>query len=164
MEVIIDEVDTIGGRRGGIGGGGTRALDSGLNVLLQKLDGVDEMQDVLVVCITNRPDMLDEAFTRSGRIGKRIHVGKPDAEARQAIFEVHLRPVRTAMRDVNVQELVRRSDGLVGADIKEVVRQATAEAFADLGENAAPEQFAVRGEHLRTALDAVLRCVKENQS
>lgn len=153
--VIVDEVDTIAAKRGGGAGEGTRALDSGLNVLLQELDGVEESRDVFLVCITNRLDMLDEAFIRSGRIGRKIHIGKPDERARREIFNIHLRQVKARLEGIDLDELARLTPGLVGADIKEIVRQALSEAFHELLTSTNPREFVVRKEHFDRALETM---------
>ncbi len=158
--VIMDEVDTIAARRGGGTGEGNRAMDSGLNCVLEYLDGVQEMLDVFLVCITNRPDMLDEAFTRSGRIGKHIYVGKPDQEARKEIFQVHLGRVKACLEGVDVTELANLSHGMVGADIKELVRDATTEAFFEYTASGAGSQFVLHRRHLMHALETVATKVR----
>ncbi len=154
--VIIDEVETIAGKRGGGTGEGSRALDSGLNVMLQKIDGVEKMHEVFLVCITNRPDMLDDAFTRSGRIGRQIYIGEPDEDARRAIFEVYLRGAKERLEGVDVEELASISKGMVGADIREVVRQALANAFYEATDSGNQGDFVVWCEHLSEALRSVM--------
>lgn len=155
--LIIDEVDSIAANRGGGFGEASRALDSGLNVLLQQIDGVEASQDIFFICITNRPDVLDEAFTRKGRIGKHIYVGKPDSEARKEIFRVHLRLQNVKLaKDVNIDELGELTNGMVGAAIKEITRNSLSEAFYE---------FVSNGEHgdLLVCRKHFLSAIKSNQ-
>ncbi len=154
--LIIDEVDSISAKRGGGSGEASRALDSGLNVLLQQIDGVEASQDVFLICITNRPDVLDEAFTRKGRIGKHIYIGKPDLEARKEIFRVHLRIEGVEIaEDVDIDELGKATEGLVGADIKEITRNSLSEAFFEFVGEGARGEFAVRRKHFLSIVKSI---------
>jgi transitional endoplasmic reticulum ATPase len=153
--VILDEADSLAAKRGGGAGEGSRAMDSGLNIFLQYLDGVEQILDVFWICITNRADMLDEAFTRSGRIGRLIHVGKPDEETRREIFNVHLKRVKGRLKGVDVHELARLSVGMVGADVKEVVRQAVVEAFYEHLSTDGATDFVLLANHFKQALNTV---------
>lgn len=154
--LIIDEVDSIAAKRGGGLGEASRALDSGLNVLLQQIDGVEQSQDVFLICITNRPDVLDEAFTRKGRIGKHIYVGRPDPEARKEIFRVHLRIEGAKLADdVDLDELSKLTEGSVGADIKEITRNSLSEAFFEFVSNKAQGEFAVCRRHFISAIRSI---------
>jgi transitional endoplasmic reticulum ATPase len=153
--VIMDEVDSIAARRGS-SGDASRALDSGLNVLLQQLDGIEASHDVLVICITNRRDVLDEAFVRSGRIGKEYFIEIPDREAREQIFYVHLNAIHaTIAEDISLEILSHLTEGMVGADIKEIVRQATAEAFYEMVCSYVSDKLVVRKAHFQSALKAI---------
>jgi transitional endoplasmic reticulum ATPase len=154
--LIIDEVDSIAAKRGGGLGEASRALDGGLNVLLQQIDGVEQSQDVFLICITNRPDVLDEAFTRKGRIGKHIYVGRPDPEARKEIFRVHLRIEGAKLADdVDLDELSKLTEGSVGADIKEITRNSLSEAFFEFVSNKAQGEFAVCRRHFISAIRSI---------
>lgn len=155
--VVLDEVDSIAARRGCSGTEGGRAMDNALNVLLCELDGSERLGDVLVVAITNRKDRLDEAFLRSNRVGWHIHVGLPDAESRRAIFEVHLRKAQVGVAGAVLAELVERTDGLVAADIREIVRRAKGEAFAELIGGGSKGELVVDSERLREAAGYVAR-------
>ncbi len=153
--LLLDEVETIAAMRGSAPGEGSRAMESGLNLILQYLDGVNRMEDVLVVCTTNRLDLLDEAFVRSGRIGTKIFMGKPDEEARKQIFEVHLRGIKGRFEGVDAAQLARLSDGFVGADIKEVVRYAVSNVFHEYVNAGAKGPFVVHAAHLKGAVEVV---------
>ncbi|MEM1589646.1 MAG: AAA family ATPase [Candidatus Bathyarchaeia archaeon] len=129
--VIIDEVESIARRRGGDQTSAGKAYDSAVNELLKQIDGVQELYDVLL-CTTNRPDLLDDAFLRSGRVEVHLEVPLPDFEARREIFKIHLGKVNAPLdEDVNVERLAELSDGLSGADIKSLLDQAQREWFFD---------------------------------
>ena len=92
--IFIDELDAVGGRRGG---GSNDERDQTLNQLLTEMDGFDGAQGVLLLAATNRPDVLDPALVRPGRLSRRVAVPLPDAQGRAAILGVHLRRVRLAL-------------------------------------------------------------------
>ena len=94
-----------------------------VNQLLTEMDGLQELNDVVVIAATNRPDVLDTALLRPGRFDRIIMAGVPDAKGREAIFKVHLAGMPLA-KDVDVAELVTKTEGYVGADIEAVCREA----------------------------------------
>ena len=121
--VFFDEIDSIAGERG------SRMSDSGVgervvSQLLTELDGLEELEDVVVIATTNRPDLIDSALLRPGRLDRHVHVPVPDEAARRAILEVHTRDKPLA-DDVDLQELARRTDGYVGADLEALAREAS---------------------------------------
>ncbi len=121
--VFFDEIDSIATERG------SGQTDSGVgervvSQLLTELDGIEEMEDVVVVATTNRPDLIDDALLRPGRLDRHVHVPVPDEDARRAIFEVHTRDKPLA-DDVDLDRLARRTEGYVGADIEAVAREAS---------------------------------------
>ncbi|MFB6117784.1 CDC48 family AAA ATPase [Halosegnis sp.] len=121
--IFFDEIDAIAGQRGrnmGDSGVGERVVSQ----LLTELDGLEELEDVVVVATTNRPDLIDSALLRPGRLDRHVHVPVPDEEARRAIFGVHTRNKPLA-DDVDLEALAARTDGYVGADIEAVCREAS---------------------------------------
>lgn len=120
--VFIDEVDALGAGRSGAGAGGHREADQTLNQLLVELDGFQPRAGVIVIAATNRPDILDPALLRAGRIDRRIDLLLPDRSARRAILEVHARdkPLENVDLDV-VADLCR---GFSGADLANVLNEA----------------------------------------
>nr|WP_324758066.1 CDC48 family AAA ATPase [Haloarcula sp. GH36] len=121
--VFFDEIDSIATERGGgqtDSGVGERVVSQ----LLTELDGIEEMEDVVVVATTNRPDLIDDALLRPGRLDRHVHVPVPDEEARRAILEVHTRDKPLA-DDVDLDKIARRTEGYVGADIEAVAREAS---------------------------------------
>ena len=130
--LFIDEIDSIAPRRG------SRSSDSGVgdrvvNQLLTELDGIESLEGVTVIAATNRPDMIDPAIMRPGRIDRNVEVEIPDEEGRRKIFEVHTRDMPLA-EDVDLEELADQTDGYVGSDIESVCREAGMNALrADRG-------------------------------
>nr|EGQ40549.1 MAG: ATPase of the AAA+ class [Candidatus Nanosalinarum sp. J07AB56] len=124
--LFIDEIDSIAPRRGGNNGSGVG--DRVVNQLLTELDGIEALEGVTVVAATNRPDMIDTAITRPGRIDRSIEVEIPDEEAREKIFEVHTRDMPLA-EDVDAAKLAGMTEDYVGSDIESVCREAGIEAM-----------------------------------
>lgn len=122
--IFFDEVDALVPRRGTYAGS-SHVTESVVSQILTELDGLEELKDVTVIGATNRPDMLDPALMRPGRMERHIYVPPPDAEGRRKIFEVYLRDAEALLAgDIPVQELVERTGGYVGADIEALVREA----------------------------------------
>ncbi|RDD52239.1 AAA family ATPase [Nanoarchaeota archaeon NZ13-N] len=119
--IFFDEIDSIAPRRGYYMG--TRAVDSIVNQLLTELDGISSRGDVVVIAATNRPDILDPALLRPGRIDRVIYVPPPDYEARLQILKIHTRNVPLS-KDVNLEEIARVTEGYSGADLELLVKEA----------------------------------------
>ncbi|MGE0792583.1 MAG: CDC48 family AAA ATPase [Candidatus Woesearchaeota archaeon] len=119
--IFFDEIDAIAQNR--MGGHDDKVGARVVNQLLTEMDGMQELNDVIVIAATNRPDMMDTALLRPGRFDRIILVGIPDTDARKNIFEVHTKEMPLA-KDVKLSELVSRTEGYVGADIEAVCREA----------------------------------------
>jgi transitional endoplasmic reticulum ATPase len=119
--VFFDEVDAIAPARGL--GGDSLVSERVVAQLLTEMDGIKTLENVVVIAATNRPDILDPALLRPGRLDRLIYVPPPDYRARLEIFRVHARKLKL-MDDVNLEELARRTEGYTGADIAAVVREA----------------------------------------
>jgi AAA family ATPase, CDC48 subfamily len=117
--VFFDEIDSIAPKRGN---GDSQAWERVVAQLLTAIDGVESMSRVMIMAATNRPDMLDPALLRPGRIDRMILVGKPNAEARLSILKVHTR--RMPLKNVDLKSLAELTDGYVGADIEALCREA----------------------------------------
>ena len=102
-----------------------------LTQLLTELDGVETLKDVVMVAATNRPDMIDKALLRPGRIDRILYVPLPDLEARKEIFKIHLSNTPVG-DDVGIEELAERTEMFSGAEISALCREA---ALAALEEN-----------------------------
>ncbi len=124
--IFFDEIDALAGRRGLEAG--TKVTERVLNQLLAEIDGLESLKDVTVIAATNRPDMLDPALLRPGRFDRIILVDIPDETSRRKILEVHLK--NTPLTDnVKIHELIKMTDGFVGADIESLVREASIHAL-----------------------------------
>jgi transitional endoplasmic reticulum ATPase len=158
--VFFDEIDSIAGERGQ-GGGDSGVGERVVSQLLTELDGLEELEDVVVIATTNRPDLIDQALLRPGRLDRHVHVPVPDAEARRKIFEVHTRDKPLA-QGVDLADLADRTDGYVGADIEAVCREASMAASREFIHSVDPNDVddtvgnvLVTPEHFETALDEV---------
>ncbi len=122
--IFIDELDAIGkSRSGGHGGGGTDEREQTLNQLLVEMDGFDSRDGIIVIGATNRPEILDSALLRPGRFDRQVLVDRPDGMGRHAILQVHARKVKLA-GNVDLQYVARRTPGMVGADLENVLNEA----------------------------------------
>jgi transitional endoplasmic reticulum ATPase len=165
--VFFDEIDSIAGERGarmGDSGVGERVVSQ----LLTELDGLEQLEDVVVIATTNRPDLIDSALLRPGRLDRHVHVPVPDEDARRAIFEVHTRNKPLA-DDVDLDELAADTDGYVGADIEAVCREAAMAATREFINSVEPEEAAtsvgnvrVTSDHFEEALEEVGASVDED--
>jgi cell division protease FtsH len=122
--VFIDEIDAIGKSRSGANsGGGTDEREQTLNQLLVEMDGFDSRDGIIVLAATNRPEILDNALLRPGRFDRQVLVDRPDGTGRHAILQVHARKVKLA-GDVDLEYVARRTPGMVGADLENVLNEA----------------------------------------
>jgi cell division protease FtsH len=122
--IFIDELDALGRARGPFAGGGNDEKDQTLNQLLAELDGFDPTSGLVLLGATNRPEVLDPALLRAGRFDRQILVDRPDKLGRQQILAVHLRKVRLAP-DVNPEQIAALTPGFTGADLANLVNEAT---------------------------------------
>ncbi len=165
--VFFDELDAIAGQRGGRSES-NNVTERVVSQLLTELDGMEQTSGVVVIATTNRPDLIDDALTRSGRFDRKVEIPIPDTEARHKIFEVHFdnKPIED---EVDVNWLVDESEGLVGADIEAVCREATLMAIrgfvADNPEEELEDRvdkFIVREKHFKKAIKKVEPSVDED--
>ncbi len=122
--VFIDEVDAIGRSRGrGQMPGSNDERENTLNSLLVEMDGFSTDSGVIILAATNRPDVLDSALLRPGRFDRQISIDKPDIVGREAIFKVHLKPLKLS-EDVVPKNLAAQTPGFAGAEIANVCNEA----------------------------------------
>lgn len=122
--LFIDEIDTVGRKRGLSSGEGNDEREQTLNQLLSEIDGFKSKNDnILIIGATNRPDFLDAALIRSGRLEKKIFIGKPNFEARLQIFK-HYALGKEIVKGINFEPFAMKTDGLNGADIKNILNDA----------------------------------------
>jgi AFG3 family protein len=122
--VFIDEVDAIGRSRGrGQMPGANDERENTLNSLLVEMDGFATDSGVIILAATNRPDVLDSALLRPGRFDRQISIDKPDIVGREAIFKVHLKPIKLD-GSVDIKKLAAQTPGFAGAEIANVCNEA----------------------------------------
>ena len=122
--VFIDEVDAIGRSRGrGQMPGANDERENTLNSLLVEMDGFATDSGVIILAATNRPDVLDSALLRPGRFDRQISIDKPDITGREAIFKVHLKPIKLDP-SVDIKKLAAQTPGFAGAEIANVCNEA----------------------------------------
>jgi transitional endoplasmic reticulum ATPase len=131
--VFIDEIDAIAGRRGDALG----VHDSHVNQLLAEIDGVTGQRGVFVIGATNRPDQLDPALLRGGRLSRTIVLGLPDEDDRLAILRLHTRRMPTVA--VRLEEIAAETEGLSPADLKSLAQEAALAAMTRTGPDEAPQ-------------------------
>ena len=123
--VFFDEIDAIAAQRGS--GGDSQVSERVVSQLLTELDGLEALEEVVVIAATNRPELLDDALTRAGRIEAQIPVGEPDEAARREILAIHTRD-RPVASDVDLETLAAATEGFVGAELAALCRTAATEA------------------------------------
>jgi vesicle-fusing ATPase len=129
--IIFDELDAVCKQRG-TSGGGTGVGDSVVNQLLSKLDGVEQLNNILLIGMTNRMDMIDEALLRAGRLEVHMEISLPDEHGRAQILNIHtskMRANKVLDSDVNVDELAKLTKNFSGAEINGLVKAASSYAF-----------------------------------
>lgn len=130
--IIFDELDAVCKQRGS-SGGGTGVGDSVVNQLLSKLDGVDQLNNILLIGMTNRMDMIDEALLRAGRLEVHMEISLPDEQGRAQILKIHTTKMRkndVLEADVNVEELAKLTKNFSGAELSGLVKAASSFAFS----------------------------------
>ena len=121
--IFIDEIDAIGRARGKNVMMSNDERESTLNQLLVEMDGFGTDTGIIVLAATNRPDVLDTALLRPGRFDRQITIDKPDVKGREAIFKVHLKPIKIS-EALNIYKLAEQTPGFAGADIANVCNEA----------------------------------------
>ncbi|MDP9386543.1 MAG: ATP-dependent zinc metalloprotease FtsH [Actinomycetota bacterium] len=125
--IFVDEIDSIGRKRGAGLGGGHDEREQTLNQMLSEMDGFETTEGLVMMAATNRPDILDPALLRPGRFDRQIVVPLPDLEERLPILRVHCKDKRIAP-DVDLQLVARGTPGMSGADLANLVNEAALHA------------------------------------
>jgi len=146
--IFIDEIDSIGRKRGAGMGGGHDEREQTLNQMLSEMDGFEATEGIVMMAATNRPDILDPALLRPGRFDRQVVVPLPELEDRQAILRVHVKGKRTAP-DVDLNVVARGTPGMSGADLSNLVNEAALFAVR-------AGDTMIRGEHFESARDRIL--------
>jgi cell division protease FtsH len=121
--IFIDELDSIGRRRGTGLGGGHDEREQTLNQLLSEIDGFEKNDKVIVMAATNRPDVLDPALLRPGRFDRRITVGLPAMKDREAILKIHIKD-KPVSGNVDLEAIANNTPGFSGADLENLLNEA----------------------------------------
>lgn len=156
--IFMDEIDAIGGRRFSEGTSADREIQRTLMELLNQMDGFDVLGKVKIIMATNRPDTLDPALLRPGRLDRKIEIALPNEQARMEILKIHSNPI-TKHGDIDYEAVVKLSDGFNGADLRNVCTEAGLFAIRGEREYVTDEDFnkAVRkvadSKKLETKLD-----------
>lgn len=129
--IIFDEIDAICKQRGSMAGS-TGVHDTVVNQLLSKIDGVEQLNNILVIGMTNRPDLIDEALLRPGRLEVKMEIGLPDEKGRLQILHIHtarMRGHQLLSADVDIKELAAETKNFSGAELEGLVRAAQSTAM-----------------------------------
>ncbi len=121
--IFVDEIDAVGRRRGSGMGGGHDEREQTLNQILVEMDGFEQGENVIVLAATNRADVLDPALLRPGRFDRRVTIGLPDRQDREAILKVHFEKKPLAS-DVDLDSLAAKTAGSSGADLANITNEA----------------------------------------
>lgn len=156
--IFMDEIDAIGGKRFSEGTSADREIQRTLMELLNQMDGFDSLGKVKMIMATNRPDVLDPALLRPGRLDRKIEIPLPNEQARLEILKIHSSPI-TKKGDIDYEAIVKLSEDFNGADLRNVCTEAGMFAIRDEREYVIQEDFmkAVRkisdNKKLETKLD-----------
>lgn len=150
--IFIDELDSIGRKRGAGLGGGHDEREQTLNQMLAEMDGFEPNEGVVVMAATNRPDILDKALLRPGRFDRQITVNLPTQMHRKEILEIHAKNKKMS-EDVNLEEIARSTPGFSGADLRNLLNEAALLA-------ARHKRKAIEQQDIDTARDKVMMGLK----
>ena len=157
--VFLDEIDSIAPSRGGMSSD-SHVTERVISQILTELDGLESLNDVMVIAATNRPDIIDAALLRPGRFDRLIEISLPDEEARKEILKIHTAKKPLA-EDVDVEDMAKRTDKFSGADLSAVVNEAVMLAIREYvlsGQCKADEEiceYKVSKKHFEEALKKV---------
>jgi vesicle-fusing ATPase len=151
--IIFDEFDAIAKPRGTIDNG-TGVNDTVVNQLLSKLDGVEQLNNILVIALTNRKDMIDEALLRPGRIELHIEIGLPDERGRYEILQLHTAKLRdhNKLGSVNLEVIASRAKNFSGAELAKLVKCAQDTAITRCKQDGQdPSEFVLKNQDFEQA-------------
>jgi transitional endoplasmic reticulum ATPase len=152
--ILFDEVDALAPRRGM--NSGSHVTETVVNQILTELDGIEPLENVVVLGSTNRPDIIDPSLLRPGRFDRLLLVPSPDKEARLEVFKIHTKEM--PLEGVNLEDLAEKTEGYTGADIEAVCREAGMYA---LRENV--ESNKVTKKHFDKSMHKVKSSVSEDE-
>ena len=146
--IFIDEVDSVGRKRGAGLGGGHDEREQTLNQMLSEMDGFESSEGIVMIAATNRPDILDPALLRPGRFDRQVVVPLPELEDRRQILEVHTKG-KQVDDDVDLGVVARGTPGMSGADLSNLVNEAALTAVRTGNDR-------IHAEHFEIARDRIL--------
>ncbi len=144
--IFIDEIDVLGRKRDKEGS--NQEYDQTLNQLLVEMDGFENNEEIIIIGATNRLDVLDEALLRPGRFERHIYVGIPDPKGRKKILEIYTKK-KPLDEDVNFDEIIKRTYGFSGAQIKSLCNEAAINAINK-------EEKTIKMDHFLSAIDKII--------
>lgn len=150
--IFIDELDSIGRKRGAGLGGGHDEREQTLNQMLAELDGFEKNEGVIVMAATNRPDILDKALLRPGRFDRQVTVNLPTQKHRKEILEIHAKNKKLS-DNVDLEEIARSTPGFSGADLRNLLNEAALLASRE-------KLNAIEQKHIDQARDKVMMGLK----
>lgn len=150
--IFIDELDALGKMRGIGAWGGNDEKEQTLNQLLTELDGFDPREGVVLLAATNRPEVLDPALLRAGRIDRQIRIERPDRKGRQAILKVHLQKI-VVSQDLDSERIADITTGFTGADLANLVNEAAIVATRRGAETVSIEDFTAAVERIVAGIE-----------
>jgi len=161
--IFIDELDALGRARGAYGvGGGHDEKEQTLNQLLVEMDGFDPTQGLILIAATNRPEILDPALLRAGRFDRQVLVDRPDKIGRVQILKVHTRKTKLAP-DADLEKVAAITPGFTGADLANLVNEATLFATRRNADAVALEDFTAAVERLVAGLEKKSRILNQRE-
>jgi 26S proteasome regulatory subunit T4 len=158
--IFMDEVDAIGGKRFGEGTSADREIQRTLMELLNQMDGFDELTRVKVIMATNRPDILDSALMRPGRLDRKVEIPLPNDSGRMDILKIHAAKL-AKQGEIDYDAIVRLSDGFNGADLRNICTEGGMHAIRDERDYVIEEDFlkAARALAETKKLESKMECV-----
>jgi cell division protease FtsH len=160
--IFIDEIDSIGKKRGGGNTWGHQEQEQTLNQILTEMDGFERENRVIVIAATNRPDILDSALLRAGRFDRKVFVGRPTLEERKEIIELYLK-WKEIDQSVNIDSLTKRTSGFVWADLENFVNEAALKTANDNREILINSDFEYALEKIIMGPEKKIKSLKEKE-
>ena len=160
--IFIDELDALGRARGAYGIGGHDEKEQTLNQLLVEMDGFDSSQGLMVIAATNRPEILDPALLRAGRFDRQVLVDRPDRQGRVQILKVHVKKIRLAS-DADLEKIAGLTPGFTGADLANLVNEATLVATRRNADAVSLADFTVAVERVVAGLEKKKRILSPKE-
>ncbi|MES1904270.1 MAG: 26S protease regulatory subunit 10B [Paramarteilia canceri] len=139
--IFMDEIDAIGGRRFSEGTSADREIQRTLMELLNQMDGFESLDQVKIIMATNRPDTLDPALLRPGRLDRKIEIKLPNLQARISILEIHSSKMKVKKDEIDLESVAKLCDDFNGADLRNVCTEAGLNAIREERDSVTQEDF-----------------------